>query len=103
MPTLGAVELKCRLSIGPEDFERKTRYVLRALGQGRSVMVSVLLRGQETSHPELWTRLLERIAERVEGVGRVERLGTLDGHTVRMLLAPTSTPPPSSPDDGDPE
>ena len=81
-------EMKYRLKIGPGDFETKTRQVSRFLGEGHKVKVTIMFRGREVERPVFGRNLLERIADTVADVGKVESFPKLDGRNMIMVLAP---------------
>jgi translation initiation factor IF-3 len=85
---VGIKEMKYRPKIGPGDFETKTRKVSRFLGEGHKVKVTIMFRGREVFHPELGKRILDRIAEEVDGAAKVEAAPRLDGRNMVMVLAP---------------
>jgi len=85
---VGIKEMKYRPKIGNGDFETKTRQVLRFLNEGHKVKVTVMFRGREVFHPDLGKRILDRIAEQVDGTARVESEARLDGKNMVMVLAP---------------
>jgi translation initiation factor IF-3 len=84
----GMKEMKYRPKIGPSDFETKTRQVAKFLADGYKVKVTIMFRGREANHPELGQRILERVAEEVNGTARVEVEPRLDGRNMVMVLAP---------------
>ncbi|MFC0082322.1 translation initiation factor IF-3, partial [Aciditerrimonas ferrireducens] len=86
--TTGIKEMKYRPKIGPGDFETKTRQVQRFLSEGHKVKVTIMFRGREVFHPELGKRILDRVAEQVDGLARVETEARLDGRNMVMVLAP---------------
>ena len=86
--SVGIKEMKYRPKIGPGDFETKTRQVLRFLNEGHKVKVTIMFRGREVFHPELGKRILDRVAEEVDGAARVETEARLDGRNMVMVLAP---------------
>jgi translation initiation factor IF-3 len=81
-------EMKYRPKIGPGDFETKTRKVEAFLGEGSKVKVTIMFRGREMQHPELGRRILDRVAEVVSHVGRVELYPKQDGRNMIMVLVP---------------
>ena len=81
-------EMKYRPKIGSGDFTTKTRQVEKFLGQGHKVKVTIMFRGREMQHPELGQRILDRVAEAVAHLGRVEVYPKLDGRNMIMVLAP---------------
>jgi translation initiation factor IF-3 len=86
-------QMNYRIKIGTGDFDTKTRRVKQFLNDGHKVKISVWFRGREVSHPELGKRLLDRIAEDVTPVGKVESLPKLDGRNLVMVLAPDRRAP----------
>jgi len=81
-------EMKYRPKIGIGDFDTKTRKVEEFLGEGHKVKVTIMFRGREMQHPELGARILERVTEAVDHVGKVEFQPRRDGRNMVMVLAP---------------
>ena len=81
-------EMKYRPKIGPGDFDTKTRKVEEFLGNGSKVKVTIMFRGREMQHPELGRRILDRVADTVDHVGRVEVFPKQDGRNMIMVLVP---------------
>lgn len=81
-------EMKYRPKISSGDFDTKTRKVAQFLGEGHKVKVTIMFRGREMQHPELGRRILDRVAERVEHLGRVEVMPKQDGRNMVMVLGP---------------
>jgi translation initiation factor IF-3 len=81
-------EMKYRPKIGVGDFDTKTRQVTRFLGEGHKVKITIMFRGREMSHPELGKRILDKIAEQVGTLAKVEAAPRLDGRNMIMVLAP---------------
>ncbi len=85
---VGIKEMKYRPKIGVGDFETKTRRVTRFLEEGHKVKITIMFRGREVYHPELGKKILDRIAEEVNGTAKVEAAPKLDGRNMVMVLAP---------------
>ncbi len=81
-------EMKYRPKIGPGDFDTKTKKVEKFLGEGHKVKLTIMFRGREVYHPELGQKILDRVADRVVHLGRVEIYPRLDGRNMTMVLAP---------------
>ena len=81
-------EMKYRPKIGPGDFDTKTRQVQKFLGQGHKVKVTIMFRGRELSHQELGLKILDRVAQEVEPLAKVEAAPKVDGRNMVMVLAP---------------
>jgi translation initiation factor IF-3 len=86
--SVGIKEMKYRPKIGPGDFETKTRQVLKFLGEGHKVKVTIMFRGREVFHPELGRKILDQVAEQVNGTARIESEAKMDGRNMVMVLAP---------------
>jgi translation initiation factor IF-3 len=85
---VGIKEMKYRPKIGPGDFDTKTRQVGKFLDEGHKVKITIMFRGREVFHPELGKRILDRIAEKMDGAAKVEAEPRLDGRNMVMVLAP---------------
>ena len=81
-------EMKYRPKIGPGDFDTKTRQVEKFLGQGHKVKVTIMFRGRELSHQERGLQILDRVAETVGDIAKVEAAPKVDGRNMVMVLAP---------------
>ncbi|CAN5762014.1 hypothetical protein BH23ACT11_BH23ACT11_27580 [soil metagenome] len=81
-------EIKLRPKIGDHDFETKKGHVERFLKGGDKVKVTIMFRGREVQHPDLGEKLLDRLAEDLEDVARIESKPNLDGRNMVMILAP---------------
>jgi translation initiation factor IF-3 len=81
-------EIKLRPKIDPHDYGTKKGHVERFLRQGDKVKVTIMFRGREQSRPELGFRLLQRLAEDVEGLGFVESQPKQDGRNMIMVIGP---------------
>jgi translation initiation factor IF-3 len=81
-------EMKYRLKIGPGDFDTKTRKVAGFLADGHKVKITIMFRGREVERPHLGKDILDRVAEKVSAVGKVETVPRLDGRNMVMVLSP---------------
>jgi len=92
---VGIKEMKYRPKIGPGDFDTKTRQVAKFLEEGHKVKITIMFRGREVFHPELGKKILDRIADQMEGLGKSESVPRLDGRNMVMVLAPEKRAKPS--------
>ena len=60
-------EMKLRPKIDAHDYETKKGHVVRFLRAGDKVKITIMFRGREQHRPELGFRLLQRLAEDVDG------------------------------------
>jgi translation initiation factor IF-3 len=81
-------EMKYRPKIGTGDFDTKTKKVEQFLSQGHKVKVTIMFRGREVHHPERGMLILDRVAEAVDHVGKVDQAARLDGRNMTMVLSP---------------
>jgi len=81
-------EMKYRPKIGQGDFDTKTRKIAEFLGEGHKVKVTIMFRGREMQHQELGLKILDRVAEAVVNVAKVEAQAKVDGRNMVMVLAP---------------
>jgi translation initiation factor IF-3 len=81
-------EIKLRPKIDPHDYGTKKGHVERFLKAGDKVKVTIMFRGREQSRPELGFRLLQRLAEDVDGLGFVESAPKQDGRNMIMVIGP---------------
>ncbi len=81
-------EMKMRPKIDTHDYETKKGHVVRFLQQGAKVKMTIMFRGRETVHPELGQRLLDRLAEEVADIAKVDTPPKLDGRNMTMVLSP---------------
>ena len=98
---VGIKEMKYRPKIGPGDFETKTRQVAKFLSEGHKVKITIMFRGREVFHPELGKKILDRIADQMDGVGKSETVPRLDGRNMVMVLAPDKRAKQSAASKGD--
>ena len=81
-------EMKYRPKIGQGDFDTKTGKVDKFLAEGHKVKITIMFRGREVFHPELGREILERVANTVSDVGKVDQFPKLDGRNMTMVLSP---------------
>src|SRR3954464_14522610 len=81
-------EMKYRPKIGTGDFDTKTRQVAKFLGEGHKVKITIMFRGRELSHQELGLKILERVADKVSSLAKVEAAPKVAGRNMIMVLAP---------------
>jgi translation initiation factor IF-3 len=81
-------EMKMRPKIDRHDYETKKGHVVRFLRQGAKVKVTIMFRGREMSHQELGRKLLDRLAEDLTDIAKIETMPKLDGRNMTMVLSP---------------
>ncbi|HYI44897.1 MAG TPA: translation initiation factor IF-3 [Actinomycetota bacterium] len=81
-------EIKMRPKIDRHDYGTKKGHVVRFLRQGAKVKVTIMFRGREMAHLDLGKKLLDRLAEDVVEVAKVEVPAKVDGRNMTMVLNP---------------
>ncbi len=81
------------------DLDIKTKNIVKFLGDGDKVKVTVRFRSREMAHPEFAQRSLQRIVDAVvaAGVGGVERVPLMEGRQMILILAPQRDSAPAAP------
>ncbi|MCJ2186636.1 translation initiation factor IF-3 [Novosphingobium beihaiensis] len=81
-------EIKMRPNIDDHDYDTKMRNVVRFIGDGDKVKVTLRFRGRELSHQQLGMNLLRRVQEDVAEIAKVEAYPRMEGRQMLMVLAP---------------
>ncbi len=86
--TVQVKEVKMRPNIEDHDFMTKTRHAKRFLDGGNKVKATIMFRGREIVHSNLGRELLKRMREELKELADIERMPTLEGHNMVMVLSP---------------
>jgi translation initiation factor IF-3 len=81
-------EVKFRPNTDIHDYEVKMRNVVKFLTNGDKVKVTLRFRGREMAHQNLGRELLERVAEDVTELGKVENMPKMEGRQMIMMIGP---------------
>jgi len=81
-------EVKFRPGIDDHDFDTKTRHARRFLEEKNKVKVTMMFRGRQVAHPELGQAVLDRVADALADLSKIESAGRLEGKSMTMILAP---------------
>ena len=81
-------EVKFRPGTDKHDYDVKMRSVLKFLGNGDKVKVTLRFRGREMAHQDLGRQLLEQIATDITEFGKIENMPKMEGRQMVMVLAP---------------
>jgi translation initiation factor IF-3 len=82
-------EMKFRPKIDEHDYTTKMKHVVRFLGEGNKVKLTIMFRGREMAHPELGMKILRRVADDVAEFAVIESDPRQDGRNMTMVLHPT--------------
>jgi len=81
-------EVKYRPGIDDHDFDFKTRHAREFLLEGNKVKVTMMFRGRQMARPDMGKAVLDRVAEALADVGKIEFEAKLEGRNMTMVLAP---------------
>ena len=81
-------EVKFRPGTEEGDYQIKLRNIVRFLGEGNKVKVTLRFRGREMAHQELGTKMLQRIEGDLQALAVVEQFPKLEGRQMIMVVAP---------------
>lgn len=81
-------EVKFRPNTDTHDYEVKMRNVFKFLEGGDKVKVTLRFRGREMAHQNLGRELLERVAEDIKEIGKIENMPKMEGRQMIMMIGP---------------
>jgi translation initiation factor IF-3 len=81
-------EVKFRPGIDDHDFDFKTRHAREFLQDGNKVKVTMMYRGRQMAHIDLGREVLDRVANELKDVAKIEQDPKLEGRNMSMVLAP---------------
>ena len=88
--TIEVKEVKFRPNTDTHDYDVKMRNVFKFLEKGDKVKVTLRFRGREMAHQDLGRDLLQRVAEDVKEVGKVENMPKMEGRQMIMVIGPVA-------------
>jgi translation initiation factor IF-3 len=86
--TIEIKEIKFRPGTDTHDYEVKMRSVVKFLEGGDKVKITLRFRGREMAHQQLGMELLNRVADDVAEIGKVENMPKLEGRQMVMMIGP---------------
>ena len=81
-------EIKLRPNINSHDYEVKMRSMVKFLGEGDKVKVTLRFRGREMTHTELGMKVLDRVRDDLEELAKVEQHPKMEGRQMTMVISP---------------
>jgi len=81
-------EMKFRPGIDEADYQVKLRNIRRFLEEGDKVKITMRFRGREMVHQDLGTKVLLRVRDDVDELGKVEQMPKTEGRQMIMVLSP---------------
>ena len=88
--TIEIKEVKFRPNTDIHDYGVKMRNVVKFLENGDKGKVTLRFRGREMAHQHLGRELLERVAEDVKELGKIENMPKMEGRQMVMMIGPTT-------------
>ena len=79
-------EIKMRPGIDEHDYQVKMRSMRRFLEEGDKVKVTIRFRGRELVHQDLGLKVLDRVREELEDIGKVEQMPRIEGRQMVMVI-----------------
>jgi len=89
--TIQIKEVKLRLKTETHDINTKLKHLMKFIGQGNKVKISIVFRGREITHPELAIDLIARIMEEIKDSVTVETQPRMEGRAMVMYVGPKTT------------
>ena len=87
--TVEVKEIKMRPNIDDHDYNVKMKSMERFFGEGDKVKVTLRFRGREMAHQDLGRNMLERVADDVKELGKVENMPKMEGRQMVMMIGPS--------------
>lgn len=81
-------EIKLRPNIDDNDYNVKMRNMRKFLEEGDKVKVTMRFRGREMAHQDIGLKVLDRVREELDDLGKVEQFPRVEGRQMVMVLAP---------------
>jgi len=81
-------ELRFHPNTDDHDLEFKMRHARRFLEDGHKVKATVVFKGREITYKEQGEVLLQRLAEQLTDVAKIDQVPKLEGRTMAMIFAP---------------
>lgn len=86
--TIQVKEVRLSPVIDINDFNTRKKAAIKFLGQGNKVKASIRFRGRMITHQEVGREVLDRLAEELSDIAKVEQRAKMDGRQMFLMLAP---------------
>lgn len=81
-------EIRLRPGTGQGDMEIKAKHAREFIEDGHKVGIQLQFRGRERAHPEIAIEVIERFAQMLEDVAKMEQAPRQEGRRMNAVLAP---------------
>ena len=86
--TIDVKEIKMRPNIDVHDYDVKMRSIVKFIGEGDKVKVTMRFRGREMAHQDLGMKVLERVRDDLGEAAKVEQFPKMEGRQMTMVMVP---------------
>ena len=86
--TIEVKEIKMRPNIDVHDYDVKMRSIVKFIGEGDKVKVTMRFRGREMAHQDIGMRVLERVRDDLGEAAKVEQFPKMEGRQMTMVMVP---------------
>ncbi len=81
-------EVKYHVNVEEHDYETKMRHIRDFLAEGHRIKCTLIFRGRENAHKDLGFVVLQRVANDLQDVAKIDQSPNLMGRFLTMVLAP---------------
>ncbi|MFH1875780.1 MAG: translation initiation factor IF-3 [Candidatus Omnitrophota bacterium] len=81
-------EIRISPRIDVHDYEVKLKHVQEFLEKGHTVRIRMYFMGREIAHKDIGNRLIRKLIQDIEKIGRVDREPHMMGKTLILILGP---------------
>ena len=81
-------EFRFSVNIDVHDFDTKLNQAIKYLEKGHKIKATVRFRGREMAHTELGEEVLNRVTEKVNEYGVIEKKPTMEARSMYMMISP---------------
>ena len=86
--TIDVKEIKMRPNIDQHDYDVKMRSMVKFLGEGDKVKVTLRFRGREMAHQDRGMKVLQRVRDDLDELSKVEQFPKMEGRQMTMVITP---------------
>ncbi|HZS84748.1 MAG TPA: translation initiation factor IF-3 [Stellaceae bacterium] len=81
-------EIKLRPGIDEHDYDVKMRSMVKFIGEGDKVKVTMRFRGRELAHQDLGMNVLMRVKDDLDTIAKIEQFPRMEGRQMIMVMSP---------------
>jgi len=81
-------EIRVSPRIDIHDYEVKLKHVKEFLEKGHKVRIRMLFRGREMAHKDLGHKVIEKLVQDIEKIGKIDKEPIMLGKALMMVLGP---------------